>query len=48
MNDIEFLKNYFKQLQNLIGNEKYLNDLVKVKEIFLKNYQNKKKNNDIW
>ena len=48
MNDIEFLKNYFKQLQNLIGNEKYLNDLVKVKEILLKTHQNKKKNNDIW
>ena len=43
MNDIEFLKNYFKQLQNLIGNEKYLNDLVKVKEILLKTHQNKKK-----
>ena len=41
--DNEFLKNYFKQLQDLIGNDKYFGDLVKVKEILLKTHQNKKK-----
>ena len=43
MKDNEFLKNYFKQLQDLIGNDKYFGDLVKVKEILLKTHQNKKK-----
>ncbi len=48
MKDTEFLKNYFKQLQDLIGHDKYFDNLVKVKEILLKTHQNKKKNNDIW
>ena len=43
MKDNEFLKNYFKQLQDLIRNDKYFGDLVKVKEILLKTHQNKKK-----
>ena len=42
MNDIEFLKNYFASLKNLLNNDKYFNDLVKVKEI-LKNTHSKGK-----
>ena len=42
MNDIEFLKNYFASLKTLLNNDKYFNDLVKVKEI-LKNTHSKGK-----
>ena len=33
MSDINFLNNYFNDLKNLIDNEKYLKDLISVKEI---------------
>jgi len=36
MSDIKFLKEYFSSLKELLNNEKYLEDLVQVKEI-LKN-----------
>ena len=43
MSDIEFLKNYFKSLQNLINNENYLKDLVLVKDILKKTHSEGKK-----
>ena len=33
MSDKEFLNSYFINLKNLINNEKYINDLIKVKDI---------------
>ena len=43
MNDIEFLKNYFASLKTLLNNDKYFNDLVKVKEILKKTHSDGKK-----
>ena len=37
MSDIKFLKEYFASLKELLNNENYLEDLVRVKEIFKKN-----------
>jgi D-sedoheptulose 7-phosphate isomerase len=35
MNETKFLKNYFNSLKELINSEKYLEDLIKVKNILL-------------
>ena len=43
MKDFDFLKKYFKKIINLIDDEKYLNDLLKVKDILIKTLNNKKK-----
>ena len=43
MNDIEFLKNYFGSLKNLLNGDKYFNDLVKVKEILENTHSKGKK-----
>ena len=43
MKDFDFLKKYFKKIINLIDDEKYLNDLLKVKDILIKTHNNKKK-----
>ena len=36
MSDIKFLNNYFSNLKNLLSNDKYLEDLVRVKKILKK------------
>ena len=38
MSDIKFLKNYFDNLKSLFGNDKYLEDLVRVKDILKKTH----------
>ena len=43
MSDINFLKNYFSNLKNLMDNEKYLKDLILVKEILKETHSNKNK-----
>ncbi|MAJ45468.1 MAG: phosphoheptose isomerase [Candidatus Marinimicrobia bacterium] len=43
MSDIEFLKNYFGELNKLINNSDYYNDLVKVKDILKKTHSSGKK-----
>ena len=43
MSDIKFLKNYFNSFKNLLDNDLYLDDLVKVKDISKKTKSNKKK-----
>jgi len=43
MKDFDFLKKYFKKIINLIDDEKYLNDLLKVKDILIKTIVTKKK-----
>ncbi len=43
MSDIKFLKNYFNNFKNLLDNDLYLDDLVKVKNILKKTKSNKKK-----
>ena len=43
MSDIDFLKNYFFNLKSLIDNEKYLKDLILVKEILQKTHSDKNK-----
>ena len=48
MSEIKFLKKYFNSLKSLIDNEKYFEDLIKVKEILKKTHSNGKKNNDFW
>ena len=48
MSEINFLKEYFNSLKSLIDNEKYFNDLIKVKDILKKNTLKWKKNNDFW
>ena len=39
MSEINFLKEYFNSLKSLIDNEKYFNDLIKVKDILKKTQQ---------
>ena len=48
MSDIKFLKKYFSSLNELLNNDKYLEDLIKVKEILKETHSKGKKNNDIW
>ena len=43
MSDIKFLNNYFNNLKNLLSNDKYLEDLVRVKEILKKTHSEGKK-----
>ncbi len=43
MSDIKFLNNYFDNLKNLLSNDKYLEDLVRVKEILKKTHSEGKK-----
>ena len=43
MSDIKFLKKYFSSLNELLSNEKYLEDLVKVKEILKETHSQGKK-----
>ena len=43
MSDIKFLKNYFNSFKNLLDNDLYLDDLVKVKNILKKTKSHKKK-----
>tara|TARA_B100000900_G_scaffold377105_1_gene360282 strand:+ start:115 stop:681 length:567 start_codon:yes stop_codon:yes gene_type:complete len=43
MSEIDFLKNYFSNLKNLIDNEKYLKDLILVKEIMQKTHSDSNK-----
>ena len=43
MSDIKFLNNYFSNLKNLLSNDKYLEDLVRVKEILKKTHTEGKK-----
>ena len=43
MSDIKFLNNYFSNLKNLLSNDKYLEDLVRVKEILKKTHSEGKK-----
>ena len=38
MSDIKFLKTYFDNLKSLFGNDKYLEDLVRVKDILKKTH----------
>ena len=42
MSDIEFLKMYFGSLKDLLNNEKYLEDLVRVKKILKETHSEKK------
>jgi D-sedoheptulose 7-phosphate isomerase len=43
MSDVKFLKNYFSEIKELLNNEKYFEDLVKVKDILLKTNSEGKK-----
>ena len=43
MSDIKFLKEYFKNLKELLNNENYFEDLVKVKDILKKTHSEGKK-----
>ena len=43
MSDIQFLKNYFSNLKNLLSNEKYFEKLTEVKDILKKTHINGKK-----
>ena len=43
MSEIDFLKKYFNNLKNLLNNEKYFEDLIKVKNILKKTHQEGKK-----
>ena len=43
MSDIKFLKQYFNSLKELIDEEKYLKDLIQVKEILKKTHSDGKK-----
>ena len=43
MSDIKFLKEYFASLKELLNNENYLEDLVRVKEILKKTHSQGKK-----
>ena len=43
MSDLKFLKKYFSDLKDLLNNEKYFEDLVKVKEILQKTQSEGKK-----
>ena len=43
MSDIKFLEKYFKNIKDLLNTEKYLEDLVQVKEILKKTHSQKKK-----
>ncbi len=43
MSEIKFLKEYFSNLKSLLDNEKYFDDLVKVKNILKKTHSNGKK-----
>ena len=43
MSDIKFLNNYFSNLKNLLSNDKYLEDLVRVKKILKKTHSEGKK-----
>ena len=43
MSDIEFLKMYFGSLKDLLNNEKYLEDLVRVKKILKETHSEGKK-----
>tara|TARA_Y100001970_G_scaffold259632_1_gene340829 strand:- start:6550 stop:7116 length:567 start_codon:yes stop_codon:yes gene_type:complete len=43
MSDIKFLNNYFSSLKNLLSNDKYLEDLVRVKKILKKTHSEGKK-----
>ena len=43
MSDIKFLKKYFSRLNELLSNDKYLEDLVKVKEILKETHLQGKK-----
>jgi len=43
MSEIDFLKKYFNNLKNLLDNEKYFEDLIKVKNILKKTHQEGKK-----
>ena len=43
MSDIKFLKEYFASLKELLNNENYLEDLVRVKEILKKTHSQERK-----
>ena len=43
MSDLKFLKKYFSDLKDLLNNEKYFEDLVKVKEVLQKTNSEGKK-----
>ena len=43
MSDLKFLEKYFSDLKDLLNNEKYFEDLVKVKEILQKTQSEGKK-----
>lgn len=43
MSELNFLKNYFSSLKNLLNNEKYYEDLIKVKEILKSTHSKGKK-----
>ena len=43
MSDVKFLKNYFSNLNKLINNDTYLDDLIKVKSILKETHLNGKK-----
>ena len=43
MSDTKFLQNYFNNLKTLLDNEKYLEDLILVKDILKKTHQDGKK-----
>ena len=43
MSEINFLKEYFNSLKSLIDNEKYFDDLIKVKDILKKTHLSGKK-----
>ena len=45
MSDLKFLKKYFSDLKDLLNNEKYFEDLVKVKK-FCKRLIPREKSND--
>ena len=48
MSEEKFLKNYFKDLKELLNIDLYLNDLLKTKKILGEINLDKKKNNDFW
>ena len=48
MSDIKFLKTYFDNLKSLFGNDKYLEDLVRVKDILKKTHSDGNKTMIFW
>ena len=48
MSETQFLKKYFNNLKSLISDEKYYDDLIKVKQILKETHSSGKKNYDIW